>query len=124
GLHFIVLEYIDGNNLHDIVRKHGPMNIVRAVHYIQQAAIGLENAHEAGLVHRDIKPGNLLLDRNGVVKLLDMGLARFFHEKMDPLLLNQEAGPTLGTAEYVAPEQGADSLVDLRPDIHRLGTSV
>src|SRR5436190_17471598 len=99
-LHFLVLEYVDGNNLHDIVRKHGALSPLRAAHYIRQAAQGLEHAHEAGLVHRDIKPGNLLLDRNGVVKLLDMGLARFFHEKMDPLLLNQEVGNTLGTAEY------------------------
>src|SRR5262249_43550346 len=122
-LHFIVLEYVDGTNLHDLVRKHGTLSPLRAAKYIQQAAQGLAHAHQAGLVHRDIKPGNLLLDRNGVVKLLDMGLARFFHETMDPMLLHQEIGNTLGTAEYVAPEQVDDSLVDIRADIYSLGAS-
>src|SRR5262249_3190760 len=122
-LHFIVLEYVDGNNLHDIVRKHGPLSPLRAAHYIQQAAAGLQHAHEAGLVHRDIKPGNLLLDRSGTVKLLDMGLARFFHEELDARLKNQEVGNTLGTAEYVAPEQVDYSLVDIRADIYSLGAS-
>src|SRR5262249_3957229 len=113
----------DGNNPHDIIRKHGPLSPMRAANYIRQASLGLEHAHQAGLVHRDIKPGNLLLDRNGVVKLLDMGLARFFHEKMDPMLLRQEVGNTLGTAEYVAPEQVDDSLVDIRADIYALGAT-
>src|SRR5262245_22326423 len=120
-LHFIALEYVDGNNLYDIVRKHGPLSPLRAALYIRQAAQGLDHAHAAGLVHRDLKPGNLLLDRSGTVKLLDMGLARFFHEEMDPLLRNQEVGNTLGTAEYVAPEQVDDSLVDIRADIYSLG---
>jgi serine/threonine protein kinase len=122
-LHFIVLEHIDGSNLHDIVRKQGALTPLRAANYIRQAAAGLQHAHEAGVVHRDIKPGNLLLDRNGIIKLLDMGLARFFHEEMDPLLLKQEVGNTLGTAEYVAPEQVDESLVDIRADIYSLGAT-
>ncbi len=122
-LHFIVLEFVDGNNLHDIIRKHGPLTPLRAAHYVRQAAEGLQHAHEAGVIHRDIKPGNLLLDRGGVIKLLDMGLARFFHEQMDPLLHKQEVGNTLGTAEYVAPEQVDDSLVDIRADIYSLGAT-
>src|SRR5262245_959910 len=77
-LHFLVLEYIDGISLQELVRRRGPVDVPRACHYIRQAARGLQHAHEAGLVHRDIKPGNLLVDRAGVVKLLDMGLARFF----------------------------------------------
>src|SRR6516164_5981442 len=77
-LHFLVMEHVDGSSLQEIIKKTGPMNPVRAAHYMRQAAVGLHHAHAAGLVHRDIKPGNILIDRTGVVKILDMGLARFF----------------------------------------------
>jgi serine/threonine protein kinase len=99
------------------------MTLVRAAHYIRQAALGLQHAFEAGLVHRDVKPGNLLLDRNGVVKVLDMGLARFFDEPEDNLSDDQEAGNVLGTADYLAPEQVQDSRVDIRADIYSLGVT-
>jgi serine/threonine protein kinase len=84
-LHFLVMEYVDGNSLQTIISKHGPMTVERAAHYIRQAAEGLEHAAAAGLVHRDIKPGNLLLDRTGTVKVLDLGLARFFNDESDDL---------------------------------------
>src|SRR5262249_10300267 len=74
---FLVMAYVEGSSLQQIVNAHGPMDILRAVHYIGQAALGLQHVHESGLVHRDIKPGNILLDRSGTIKLLDMGLARF-----------------------------------------------
>src|SRR5947209_1036356 len=61
-LHFLVMEYVDGASLHDIVKRFGPMDVERACHYIAQASLGLQHAHETGLVHRDIKPGNLLVD--------------------------------------------------------------
>src|SRR5947209_1984353 len=122
-LHFIVLEYVDGANLHDFIRKNGILTPARAAHYIRQAALGLQHAHEAGLVHRDIKPGNLLLDRQGTVKLLDMGLARFFHEDTGAFVKEFEAGYIIGTADYVAPEQINDSQVDVRADIYSLGGS-
>src|ERR1700730_13544444 len=85
NLHFLVMEYVDGASLQDIVKKTGPMDISRACHYLRQSALGLEHAHQAGLVHRDIKPGNIMVDRSGVVKILDMGLARFFHDEDDML---------------------------------------
>jgi serine/threonine protein kinase len=122
-LHFLVMEYIDGSNMFDIIRRHGPMAVSRAAHYIRQAAMGLQHAHEAGLVHRDIKPGNLLLDRNGVVKILDLGLARFFNEEEENLSRDPEIGNVLGTADYLAPEQVADSRVDIRADIYSLGVT-
>ena len=122
-LHFIVLEFVDGCNLHDFVRKNGTLTPGRAAHYIRQAALGLQHAHEAGLGHRDIKPGNLLLDRQGTVKLLDMGLARFFHEDTGSFVKEFEAGYVIGTADYVAPEQIVDSRVDIRADIYSLGGS-
>jgi serine/threonine protein kinase len=119
--HFLVLEFVDGVNLHDFVRKNGTLTPARAAHYVRQAALGLEHAHLAGLVHRDIKPGNLLLDRQGTVKLLDMGLARFFHEDTGAFVKEFEAGYIIGTADYVAPEQIIDSRVDVRADIYSLG---
>ncbi len=120
-LHFLVLEFIDGVNLHDFVKKNGTLKPARAAHYIRQAALGLQHAHEAGLVHRDIKPGNLLLDRQGVVKLLDMGLARFFDDDGGAFAMNYEQGYSIGTADYMAPEQTHDYRVDIRADIYSLG---
>ena len=120
-LHFIVLEFVDGCNLHDFVRRNGPLAPDRAAHYIAQAALGLQHAHETGLVHRDIKPGNLLLDRQGVVKLLDLGLARFFHEDSAAFIKQYELGYIIGTGDYIAPEQIVDSRVDCRADIYSLG---
>ena len=94
----------------------------RAAHYIQQAALGLQHAHEAGLVHRDVKPANLLVDRTGVVKILDLGLARCFHDKRESVTQKYDGNVVLGTADYLAPEQAVDSHnVDIRCDIYSLG---
>jgi serine/threonine protein kinase len=122
--HFLVLEYVDGSSLYEIVQRCGPMDVTRAAHYIRQAALGLHQAHLGGLVHRDIKPANLLLDRQGVVKILDMGLARFFHDKDDMLTKQQDEKAILGTADYLAPEQAMNSHeVDVRADIYSLGAT-
>ena len=75
--HYIIMEYVEGRDLHNIVRQDGPMDYRLAANYIAQAASGLEHAHEAGLIHRDIKPANLLVDLKGTVKVLDLGLAKF-----------------------------------------------
>jgi serine/threonine protein kinase len=121
-VHFLVMEYVDGANLQEIVKKHGPMDVLRASHYIRQAAAGLEHAHEAGVVHRDIKPSNLLVDRAGTVKILDMGLARFFYDKSDNLTRQHDSLRVFGSADYLAPEQAVDShTVDIRADIYSLG---
>jgi len=123
NLHFLVMEYVDGASLQDIIKKHGPMDVLRACHYMYWSAIGLEHAHEAGLIHRDIKPGNILIDRLGTVKLLDMGLARFFNDDED-LLTKKYDENVLGTADYLAPEQALDSHgVDGRADIYSLGAT-
>src|SRR5205085_109884 len=98
-------------------RRNGTLSPERAAHYIRQAALGLQHAHGMGLVHRDIKPGNLLLDRQGVVKILDMGLARFFHEDSAAFIKEYEVGYIIGTGDYIAPEQIRDSRVDIRADI-------
>ncbi len=121
--HFLVMEYIDGSTFQTIVEKCGPLDPLRAAHYIHQAALGLQHAHEAGLIHRDIKPSNLLLDRTGTVKILDLGLARFFHDKSDDLSKRHTESP-VGTMDYMAPEQALNShLADIRADIYSLGAT-
>jgi tRNA A-37 threonylcarbamoyl transferase component Bud32 len=120
-LHFLVMEWVDGTNLQDLIKKFGPLDPVRACHYIFGAAVGLQHAHEIGLVHRDIKPGNILIDRSGVVKILDLGLARLTHDVEDNLTRQNDEN-VLGTADYLAPEQAMDShTVDIRADIYSLG---
>jgi serine/threonine protein kinase len=120
-LHFLVMEYIDGPSLQDVVAKVGALDVTRAAHYIRQAADGLEYAFRtAGLVHRDIKPGNILVNRKGVVKILDMGLARFFNDE-DDLITKKYDETVLGTADYLAPEQILDNRVDVRADLYSLG---
>src|SRR5262245_8463680 len=121
-LHYLVMEYVEGSSLQDIIKKKGPLDALRACHYIFQACLGLQHAHDKGLVHRDIKPGNILLDRSGAVKILDLGLARFFHDQGDNLTREHAPTAILGTADYLAPEQALDSHgVDARADIYSLG---
>lgn len=124
ALHFLVLEHVDGSSLQDIIKKYGPMDPLRACHYIHQAAVGLDYAHQvAGIIHRDIKPGNIVVDRTGVVKILDMGLAKFFRDDGDALTHKFDDN-VLGTADYLAPEQALDSsAVDVRADIYSLGAT-
>jgi serine/threonine protein kinase len=123
NLHFLVMEYVDGSSLQDVVARTGPMDVTRAAHYVRQAAEGLHHASECGLVHRDIKPGNLLLDRTGTVKILDMGLARFFGAVKDSVTEKYDERCILGTADYLAPEQAMQSNVDVRADIYSLGAT-
>ncbi len=119
----MVMEYVNGKSLQEIVQKGGPLPVDRAAHYIAQAAAGLEHAHLAHLVHRDIKPDNILLDSTGTIKLLDLGLARFcLTEHNDNLTQRFDAQAVMGTANYISPEQAADSSeVDIRGDIYSLG---
>ena len=122
NLHFLVMEFVDGVNLYDLVRRGGPVSPERAAHYVAGAAVGLQHAHEMGLVHRDIKPGNILVDRAGAVKVLDLGLALFFHPDDDDQLTKKYDETVVGTADYLAPEQALDShTVDIRADIYSLG---
>ena len=80
GIHYLVMEYVQGSDLHSLLREHGPLDVESALDCILQTARGLEFAHSEGIIHRDIKPGNLLVDKRGTVKILDMGLARFDEE--------------------------------------------
>ena len=118
------MDYVDGPNLLDIVKKFGPLDMGRAVSYIHQVAGGLDYAFRNSIIHRDIKPGNILVDRKGVARVLDMGLARFMNDHTDQLTIKYDDKIVLGTADYVAPEQVANShSVDIRADIYALGAT-
>jgi serine/threonine protein kinase len=121
--HFIVMEYVEGQDLHQLVRDVGPLPYEKAADYVAQVARGLSHAHAMGLVHRDIKPANCLLDKHEVVKLLDMGLARLIDDEASLTLDNNEN--VLGTADYLAPEQALNShKADARADIYSLGCTL
>ncbi|MFW5692698.1 MAG: serine/threonine-protein kinase, partial [Thermoguttaceae bacterium] len=124
NVHFLVMEYVRGRDLQAIVRDDGPLSFADAADYIRQGAEGLAHAHDAGLIHRDVKPANLLVDRKNVVKVLDLGLARFTGEDRASLTVQYDEN-VLGTADYLAPEQALDSHgVDGRADIYSLGCSL
>ena len=124
-LWYIVLDYIEGEDLHQKVKRAGPLPIRDAVEYIRQAACGLQYAHEQGLVHRDIKPANLMLDTKGTVKILDLGLALDGDDDEEGGLTKAHDEKVLGTADYLAPEQSKNShSADPRSDIYALGCTL
>ncbi len=120
--HYLVMEHIEGEDLQRMVDRQGVLGYREAVNFLRQAAEGLEHAHQRGLVHRDVKPANLLVDRDGVVKILDLGLAKFFLDDEEARLSAEHGESILGTADYLAPEQARNShTVDARADIYSLG---
>lgn len=122
--HYLVMEYVDGVNLQKLVKRVGPLAFPRVANYLAQAAEGLQYLHENNLVHRDLKPSNLLLDRLGVIKILDFGLARFIDDEEDTLTQDYDAHRVLGTADYLSPEQIVKTHdVDIRSDIYSLGVT-
>jgi len=124
-LFYLVMEYVEGVNLQTVVARYGPLDVGAACHYARQVAFGLQHAHELGFVHRDIKPANLLVDRVGVVKILDLGLVRSEADAASGLTKQLDNKSILGTADYVAPEQAVDSSkVDIRADIYSLGATL
>ena len=142
-VHFLVMEYVEGVSLARLIAEKGPLPVDQACDFVRQAALGLEHAHERGMVHRDIKPQNLMLTPGGQVKILDFGLARFVMESVPAgAMLGEEdatvslspespakpltqIGIVMGTPDYIAPEQARDSHVaDIRADIYSLGCTL
>ena len=123
-LHYIVMEYVAGDDLQQIVKRSGPMAFEKAADFTAQAARGLQHAHHRGMIHRDVKPANLLVNKEGQVKLLDMGLALLESEEDHSLTVANNEN-VLGTADYLAPEQALNShQVDHRVDIYGLGCTL
>ena len=123
GTHFLVMEYIDGCELGQHVQQHGPMTVSDALQVVRQVAMGLAAAHDQGMVHRDVKPTNIMLANDGTAKLLDLGLARtmqLFGGAGEPELTKD--GLAMGTAAYMSPEQALDAKqADERSDLYSLG---
>jgi serine/threonine protein kinase/formylglycine-generating enzyme required for sulfatase activity len=121
------MEYVEGKDLAKLVKEQGPMPVVHACFYVHQAALGLQHACEHKMVHRDIKPHNLMLSRQGkkhLVKILDFGLAKATREGVVETELTG-AGKMLGTPDYIAPEQTLDAAsADIRADIYSLGCTL
>ncbi len=121
---YLVMEYLIGVNLQELVARDGPLSVEAAVSVAAQVCHGLAHAHERGLVHRDVKPANVLLDATGTAKLLDLGLVRS-EADVDSRLTAEYGSAILGTADYVAPEQAVNSsTVDDRADLYSLGATL
>jgi hypothetical protein len=137
--HFLVMEFVEGTTLARLVEQQGPLPVAQACDAVRQAALGLQRAFERGMIHRDIKPHNLMRTPQGQIKILDFGLARLVRETAPPLSPPSEGSPpagaaspslthlgmVMGTADYMAPEQAADAhAADIRADIYSLGCTL
>jgi serine/threonine protein kinase len=127
GSLYIVMEYLEGKNLNQVVRKEGPMPVERAIPILIQVCGALQEAHLQGIVHRDLKPENIFLSTNGGLKdfpkVLDFGLAKVTERELRPgsVMLTQE-GMVFGTPEFMSPEQAQGKVLDARSDIYSLAT--
>jgi hypothetical protein len=134
--HMLVMEFVEGKSLDRVVAEEGTLPVARACDYIRQAALGLQHAFERGMVHRDIKPQNLMRTPEGTIKVLDFGLARFARASAlavepSPIQMGSECAPLtltgslMGTPDYMAPEQAANPHdADIRADIYSLGCTL
>ncbi|OPX11974.1 Stk1 family PASTA domain-containing Ser/Thr kinase [Mycobacterium sp. AT1] len=117
-LPYIVMEYVDGVTLRDVIHDNGPVEPRRAIEIIADACQALNYSHQNGIIHRDVKPANIMIDNAGAVKVMDFGIARALHD--DGVKLTQTSA-VIGTAQYLSPEQASGETVDARSDVYSLG---
>ncbi|MBI4577511.1 MAG: protein kinase, partial [Planctomycetes bacterium] len=118
--HYMAMEFVDGDTVRGLLGRTSPLPVAQARDFARQAAKGLGAAHQAGLIHRDVKPDNLMVDRHGVVKVTDFGLVKGVKGTTGLTV----SGDLLGTPRYMAPEQGRGEAVDWRADVYALGASL
>jgi hypothetical protein len=124
-LHFLAMEFVEGQSLADYLRAKGPLPTAEACDYVRQAALGLQHANAQGMVHRDVKPHNLMRTPQGQIKVLDFGLARCGRESEKARTQLTQHGVIMGTADYMAPEQASDCrIADARADVYSLGCTL
>ncbi|GAB2698645.1 Stk1 family PASTA domain-containing Ser/Thr kinase [Nocardia thraciensis] len=117
-LPYIVMEYVDGETLRDIVRGKGPLPPRRAMEVIADVCAALDFSHKNGIVHRDMKPANIMINRQGAVKVMDFGIARAIADSSNPMT---QTAAVIGTAQYLSPEQARGEQVDARSDVYSVG---
>ncbi len=117
-LPYIVMEYVDGDTLRDLVRGKGPLPPRRAMEIIADVCAALDFSHKNGIVHRDMKPANIMINRQGAVKVMDFGIARAIADSSNPMT---QTAAVIGTAQYLSPEQARGEQVDARSDVYSVG---
>ena len=121
GLAYLVVPYIGGGTLRDVMEREGQLALPKALNYLEQLAAALDFAHERGVIHRDIKPANILMTVEGRLVLTDFGLVKIISERPNPQVRLTGAGAPVGTPDYMSPEQVVGQMVDGRSDLYSLG---
>jgi tRNA A-37 threonylcarbamoyl transferase component Bud32 len=116
GIHFLVMEFVEGLTLDKLMQRKGRLPIEEALSYAEQACAGLQAAYKAGVVHRDVKPANLMITPSGAVKIMDFGIAR-----MESMASLTQSGMFMGTPRYISPEMAKGAKADIRADLYSLG---
>src|ERR1700749_2598910 len=112
------MEYVDGRTLRDIVKSEGPLPAKRAMEVMADVCAALDFSHRHGIVHRDVKPANIMISKAGAVKVMDFGIARALADSGNPMT---QTAAVIGTAQYLSPEQARGESVDARSDVYSLG---
>jgi serine/threonine protein kinase len=118
ALPYIVMEFVEGRTLRDIVKTEGPMSQKRAMEVMADVCAALDFSHRHGIVHRDVKPANVMITKNGAVKVMDFGIARAMHDGQSAMT---QTAAVIGTAQYLSPEQARGEQVDARSDVYAAG---